>query len=214
MLHRFLQDVCFFSEEAASPEDIWPLFICQYLSPTPCLSWPYEPAFRLLLTSHFSCTASGRKRAVAECWHYLWCAVKKKTSSELVSNCLSSGLPFFCLLSWKGIIGADLLGFMFLLFCSCLSQFREAMCWGQFDVVCKCSDESALHQRCLILFVACNLPITVSVLWFSSLLVVPFLEFAVAFYTARVHQRVLNTPNSHQFIMVATKKKRKERCNS
>ena len=85
-------------------------------------------------------TASGRKRAVAECWHYLWCAVKKKTSSELVSNCLSSGLPFFCLLSWKGIIGADLLGFMFLLFCSCLSQFREAMCWGQFDVVCKCSD--------------------------------------------------------------------------
>jgi len=51
MLHRFLQDVCFFSEEAASPEDIWPLFICQYLFPSPCLSWPYDPAFRLLLTS-------------------------------------------------------------------------------------------------------------------------------------------------------------------
>jgi hypothetical protein len=28
--------------------------------------------------------------------------VKKKTSSELVSNHLSSGLPFFSLISWKG----------------------------------------------------------------------------------------------------------------
>ena len=216
MLHRFLQDVCFFSEEAASPEDIWPLFICQYLFPSPCLSWPYDPAFRLLLTSLIILAANSIRLEKSGGW-VLTLPVMCREEENIFWACIKSSffwVPFLLPTFVEGIISADILGFMFLSFCSSLSLSEKWCVGGNLTWWYVNVQMNQRYVNRLILFVAWNLLPTVSVLWFSSLLVVPFLEFAVAFYTARVHQRVLNTPNNHQFIMVATKKKRKERCNS